>query len=119
MGRATVPLPQITSRRAGTDAAPPATAPPGGGQAGVYRASGKPEPMTTALPGSGEEDSGSLTGAVLARGRADRPDPGSRGRTVFIVLAIAGVVVVLGLFGLVVAEATGDVVSTLFDGLLN
>lgn len=119
MGRATVPLPQITSRRAGTDAAPPATAPPGGGQAGVYRASGKPEPMTTALPGSGEEDSGSLTGAVLARGRADRPDPGSHARTTFIVLAIAGIVVVLALFGLVIAEATGDVVNTLFDSILN
>lgn len=75
--------------------------------------------MTTALPGSGEEDSGSLTGAVLARGRVDRPDPGSRARTTFIVLAIAGIVVVLALFGLVIAEATGDVVNTLFDSILN
>lgn len=117
MGRATVPLPRITNRKAGSGGG--GTAGAGAGPSRVYRATGEPDPMTTNLPGSGEEDSGSLTGAVLARGRADRPDPRSRGRTVFIVLAIAGVVVVLGLFGLVVAEATGDVVSTLFDGLLN
>lgn len=126
MGRATVPLPSI-ARASGPSGAPPAGPPvaaasPAGqpvaasGATRVYRAS---QPPPSGFYGSVEEDSGSLTGAVLARGSADQPDPGAKARTAFIVLAIAGVVVVLALFGLVVAAATSDVVSSVFDGLLS
>jgi hypothetical protein len=115
MGRATVLIPKITAMgRAPVAAAPrpPAqiTHPPA-----VYHAAGQPPERTGTSASSAVEDSGSLTGHVLRRGRVDVP--GHRSRVVVIVLIIAAVVAAFMLFGLVIAGATSDVVRTLFEGV--
>jgi hypothetical protein len=116
MGRATVPLPRISA--VGRAKAPPAPRPPAeiSHPTAVYRAVPHRDPRTDPLPSNAAEDSGSLTGQVLSRGRVDVPPP--RSRTLFVVLVIIAVVVVLALFGLTVAAATSDVVGTVFDRIV-
>lgn len=63
------------------------------------------------------ENSGSLTGHILAQGWADTPDREDRGTTkVVLVMAIGlGVVVVLGVL---IALVVGNAFNSIFDGLL-
>jgi hypothetical protein len=75
----------------------------------VYRATPEPEPMTRALPSNAAENSGSLTGFVLSRGRVDLP--GSRSRALLIGLVILLMVASLTAIGLVA-------VATLLNAVL-
>jgi hypothetical protein len=69
----------------------------------VYQASTRPEPMTQALPSNAAENTGSLTGFVLSRGRVDLPGPRSRQVVAgLLILLMIGALTVIGL-GVVVA----------------
>ena len=74
--------------------------------------------LTVALPESDPlENSGSLTGHILAHGRADRPEPRS---STTKVLAIGLVLLfLLVAVGLLAATAAGDAVSGLFGGFVD
>jgi hypothetical protein len=71
-----------------------------------------------ALPaGNPVENSGSLTGHILAQGWSDTPTPAaSTARVVMVLLIGLGILVAVGLL---VVFAAGDAFSSLFDGLLN
>ncbi|GLH94813.1 hypothetical protein Pa4123_00850 [Phytohabitans aurantiacus] len=74
--------------------------------------------MTMAVPnGPHLENSGSLTGHILAQGWSDETSNGRSTAKVMVIMAIVlGVVVMLGV---IAALAAGDTFSNLFDGLLN
>jgi hypothetical protein len=72
---------------------------------------------TTAFPaGSPLENSGSLTGHILASGRADGPTPKSNTAKVLLIGLVMLAVLVLA--GLLAATLAGDVVSDVFGGLI-
>jgi hypothetical protein len=77
----------------------------------VYRAAPEPEPMTHALPSNAAENSGSLTGFILSRGRLDLPGP--RSRILLAGLVILLVVTLLSVLGLV---AFATVLSRVLEG---
>jgi hypothetical protein len=74
--------------------------------------------MTMAVPnGPSVENSGSLTGHILAQGWSDETSTGRSNAKVMLIMAVVlGVVVVVGV---IAALAAGDTFSNLFDGLLN
>jgi hypothetical protein len=81
-----------------------------GGPAGVG--------STMSMPGGGQlENSGSLTGHILAQGRADGPAP--RSNTAKVLLIGAVLLVVLVLIGLLAATVAGDAVTDMFSGILD
>ncbi|WP_281891644.1 hypothetical protein [Phytohabitans aurantiacus] len=86
----------------------------------VYGGPGSEPPphMTMAVPnGPHLENSGSLTGHILAQGWSDETSNGRSTAKVMVIMAIVlGVVVMLGV---IAALAAGDTFSNLFDGLLN
>lgn len=74
--------------------------------------------MTMAMAaGPSLENSGSLTGHILAQGWADDSTP--RGNTAKVLLIMALVLGVLIAVGVLVVFAAGDTFGNLFDGLLN
>lgn len=83
----------------------------------VYQASPHREPPTLNLPPNATENSGSLTGLVLSRGRVDVPGPRSQLVVVLVVLLL--VVAVMVIIGLFAAAATGDAAATFFDRLFS
>jgi hypothetical protein len=63
------------------------------------------------------ENSGSLTGHILAQGWSDAPvPPASTTKVVAVLLVGLGILVAVGLL---VVFAVGDAFSSLFDGLLS
>jgi len=77
----------------------------------IYRASPEPESMTQSLPSNAAEDSGSLTGFILSRGRIDLPGPRSRvvmaglvGLVLVAALAVIGLIALAGLLGRVLGD---------------
>ena len=75
--------------------------------------------LTVALPSGNPavENSGSLTGHILAQGWSDSPTtPASTAKVVVVLLVGLGILVAVGLLVVLVA---GDAFSSLFDGLLN
>ena len=83
----------------------------------VYQSSPHREPPTLNLPDNATENSGSLTGLVLSRGRVDVPGPRSHLVVVLVVLLL--VVAMMVIIGLFAAAATGDAVTSFFDRVLN
>ena len=73
--------------------------------------------LTVALPANSVENSGSLTGHILAQGWSDTPTPtASTAKVVMVLLIGLGILVAVGLLVVLLA---GDAFSSLFDGLLN
>lgn len=84
----------------------------------VYGAGPGAGRMTMALPpGHPLENSGSLTGHILAQGWADAPT--SNSNTAKVVLAMLVGLGILIAVGLVIVLAAGDAFKSLFGGLLN
>lgn len=82
----------------------------------VYSGGTDLAPQTTSLTTS-LENSGSLTGHILAQGQKDTPPPKSR--TANVVLIILLIMAVLVVAGVAAAAFAGDTVSTMFDNLVN
>jgi len=121
------PPPPATSRAAATAPGAGITAPSGarsggydGGPdlAGTVYGGGTDGPAfaTVALPTNAVENSGSLTGHILAQGWADTPAEKSRSTRAMIVLAVAlGLLVLISVLLVLVA---GDAVSGLVGNVL-
>jgi hypothetical protein len=74
--------------------------------------------MTMAVPTiSPLENSGSLTGHILAQGWSDAPASNRRGNTKVVLIMLVVLVAMVAL-GLVVALAASESITSLFDGLL-
>jgi hypothetical protein len=74
--------------------------------------------MTTAFPAGGPlENSGSLTGHILAQGSMDRPTPKSNTMKVLLVGVV--LLAVLVLVGLAAATVAGDAFTEMFSGILD
>ena len=74
--------------------------------------------MTMALPESHPlETSGSLTGHILAQGRADATPAPRNSAKVWITLGV-GFAILVGV-GVLVVLLVGDAFSTMFDGLID
>ncbi|HEX8627409.1 MAG TPA: hypothetical protein VF755_04485 [Catenuloplanes sp.] len=106
--------PPVTPGHARGGAAPAAQRAPGTLYGGGHGAGD----LTTAMPPhSSLENSGSLTGHILAQGWSDTPTSnGTNTRVVLILIAVIVVMVALGLAGVL---AAGESLNSLFDGLLN
>lgn len=92
---------------------------PQDGRGTVYGGPGgtAPAEMTVAIPtGNPVENTGSLTGHILAQGWTDTPT-GNAGTGKMIAVLAAGLVVLVAI-GLLVVFAAGDTFSSLFGGLL-
>jgi hypothetical protein len=74
--------------------------------------------MTMAMAsGVSVENSGSLTGHILAQGRSDDPTPPTNTARVLLIMALVlGFLVAVGVLAVLLA---GDTFTNLFDGLLN
>lgn len=73
--------------------------------------------VTVSMPTNQVENSGSLTGHILAQGWTDTPAQKSNTAKVVLVLLVGlGILVAVGLLVVLLA---GDVFSSLFDGLLS
>lgn len=81
----------------------------GGGRADL------PQPTTT-LTGY-MENSGSLTGHILAQGHQDMPTPKSSTAKVVVIMVI--VLAVLVIAGVAAATFAGDTVTSIFDGIIS
>jgi hypothetical protein len=74
--------------------------------------------MTMAFPaGNPIENSGSLTGHILAQGTVDGPAQKSNTGRVLVIGAV--MLAVLVLIGLLAATVAGDVLTELFSGILD
>jgi hypothetical protein len=109
------------ARTPGAEATPTEYTPPRPRRAGTtYGGTDAPGAgeMTMALPGGDPlENSGSLTGHILAQGRADAAQPESN--TAKVVLVGILLLVTLIVIGLVAAIVAGDTVNNLFGGSTN
>ncbi|MFD0787997.1 hypothetical protein ACFQZ8_29155, partial [Micromonospora azadirachtae] len=74
---------------------------------------------TIALPNNAVENSGSLTGHILAQGWADTPTPTERSRTTRMVIVLAISLVLLVVISLLLVLVAGDAVDGLIDNVLN
>ncbi|MEV1288250.1 hypothetical protein [Micromonospora sp. NPDC049679] len=89
----------------------------GGAPSGAARGFPEPDPTMITMPVSNPlENSGSLTGHILAQGRADTvPEGGSTAKVLLMLLAGLGLLIVVGVL---VVLIVGDAFSSLFGGLL-
>lgn len=81
----------------------------------VYASSPVRVPVPRPLLDS-EEETGSLTGDMLAPGEAHGPRSGLR--ILVIVLVVLLIVIILAVFGLTVAAATSEAVRSFFDSIV-
>jgi hypothetical protein len=119
-GPAATPAAQTGTSGPTTPIAAPPTAGSQRRQGTLYGGPGSPGSgqLTMALPpGDPVENSGSLTGHILAQGWPDTPtSPASTTKVVVALLVGLGILVVVGLL---VVFAVGDIFSNLFGGVLN
>jgi hypothetical protein len=108
----------------GAAAPPPAESTPGLRNVGGPVGTGSTNPSQAYYPGHQQpnfpapnplESSGSLTGHILSRGRADTPTPKSRTARVVIIMVVV-LAVVVGL-GFLAATVFNDFLSNLLGGL--
>lgn len=83
----------------------------------VYGAGHGERDRTRSVPAGSLENSGSLTGHILAQGWSDTPSS-NRNNTKVVLIMLLVLTGMVGL-GLAVVLAAGDGFNTLFDGLIN
>jgi hypothetical protein len=114
----------VYGRGGATAAPPPAESTPGLRNVGGPVGTGAGNPSQAYYPGQQAphfpapnplESSGSLTGHILSRGRADTPTPKSRTARVVIIMVVV-LAVVVGL-GFLAATVFNDFLSNLLGGL--
>ncbi|WP_139337909.1 hypothetical protein [Micromonospora avicenniae] len=115
-----------------TRSAPPSGGKPAGGRAGRYDggpdlagtvyggdSTDGPGFTTIALPNNAVENSGSLTGHILAQGWADTPTPTERSRTTRVVIVLATSLGLLVVISVLLVLVAGDAVDGLIGNVLN
>lgn len=98
-----------------TESAPPCAESTADGRGRIYGGSGGPAGMAMAIP-AGVENTGSLTGHILAQGWPDTPAEDSNTKVAVAMLIGVGLLVA---FGLLVVFLAADAFNSIFDGLVN